>query len=901
MASTHPPRPDDLDRKIHDDPEKGIEALENLLAYVLAQRESTYASHLLNRLVARLRESGVNIPFTVSTPYRNTIEPEDQAPYPGDLDLEDHIASYVRWNAMATVVQANRIHHGIGGHISTFASSATLYEVGFNHFFRGKCDDHPADMVFFQGHAAPGIYSRAYLEGRLDDDDLHNFRQELAEGGGLSSYPHPFLMPDFWQFPTVSMGLGPIMSIYQARFSRYLHARGLVEGPEPKVWSFLGDGEVDEPESLGALTLPAREKLDNLIWVVNCNLQRLDGPVRGNAKIIQELEAIFRGAGWNVIKVVWGSGWDELFSRDRNGLLLRRMEEAVDGEFQGYSVEPGSHTRRHFFGKYPELRALVNHLTDDELEELRRGGHDPHKVYAAYHAAVNHTGSPTVILAKTVKGFGLGEAGEGRNITHQQKELNERELREFRDRFDIPISDEDIPSAPFYRPKEDSPETKYLHERRKALGGYLPERHHDATPLNTPDREFFAEAYKGSGDAEASTTMAFVRQLTQLMRHKELGRHVVPIIPDEARTFGLDALFRQFGIYAPFGQLYEPVDKDHLLYYREAADGQILEEGITEAGSMSSLIAAGTAYANHGVHMMPFFIYYSMFGMQRVGDLIWAACDSRARGFLLAATAGRTTLNGEGLQHQDGHSHLFASAFPTVEAYDPTFGYEIAVILQDGMRRMFQEDEDLLYYMTLYNENYRMAPMPEGAEDGILKGLYKFRRAESERKHRAQIFGSGAILNEALRAQSLLAERFDVSADVWSATSYNRLRRDALEVERWNRFHPTDERRKSYIETTLDGEEGAFVAVSDYMKIVPEQVSKWVPGMVTLGTDGFGLSDTRPNLRRYFEIDAENIVIATLYALHERGEIDGSAVKKAIDELGVDPEKTYPANRKAVH
>src|SRR5438128_577465 len=729
--------------------------------------------------------------------------------------MERRIKSYVRWNAMAMVVNANRAHSGLGGHISTYASAATLYEVAFNHFLHARTDNFAGDMVYFQGHATPGIYARAFLEGRLDEPHLHNFRQELAEGGGLSSYPHPYLMPNFWQFPTVSMGLGPLLSIYQARFNRYLRARGFLAGDEPKVWAFIGDGETDEPETLGSLTLAARENLDNLIWVINCNLQRLDGPVRGNGKIIQELEAAFQGAGWNVIKVIWGSDWDKLLAADQTGLLLKRMEEALDGDYQKYSVEPGSYTRRHFFGKHPELLQLVNHLTDEQIHKLLRGGHDSRKVYAAYKAAVEHKGKPTVILAKNVKGYGLGEAGEGRNVTHQQKKMNEKELREFRERFGIPVSDEEIAETPFFRPPPQSRERKYLLERRKQLGGFLPERKISARPLEIPKPDFFSELFKGSGRFEASTTMGFVRLLSMLLRDKGIGRQVVPIIPDEARTFGLDALFREIGIYSPRGQLYEPVDKKSLLYYNETKDGQILEEGITEAGSMATFIAAGTTYATHGYYMIPFYIYYSMFGFQRIGDLMWLAGDIKAKGFLLGATAGRTTLNGEGLQHQDGQRLILSSTIPTLLSYDPAFGYELAVIIAEGMRRMFVEGEDIFYYLTLYNENYVMPPMPTGAESGILKGLYKFKAGPEKKKFKAQLFGSGPILREALRAQQILAEKFDVSADVWSATSYKLLRNDALRTRRWNMLNPEQTPKKSYLETVLQDQKGVFVAVSD--------------------------------------------------------------------------------------
>ena len=831
----------------------------------------------------------------LNTPYVNTIPVEAEPPYPGDRELERRIKSLIRWNAMAMVVNANRELSGLGGHISTYASAATLYEVGFNHFFRGGHGDRPADMVYFQGHASPGIYARAFLERRFDEKRLHNFRQELAEGGGLSSYPHPYLMPDFWQFPTVSMGLGPILSIYQARFNRYLKARGFVTGEEPSVWCFVGDGEIDEPETLGALTLACRENLDNLTWVVNCNLQRLDGPVRGNGKVIQELEAAFAGAGWNVIKVIWGSDWDALLAQDEDGLLVKRMEEAVDGDYQMYSVAPGSYTRRHFFGKYPELSQMVNHLTDNQIHGLKRGGHDPKKVYAAFKAAVEHKGQPTVILAKTIKGYGLGEAGEGRNITHQQKKLNEKELREFRERFGIPVSDEEIAETPFYRPPPESAETKYILDRREKLGGFLPERNTNTPCIEMPGRDFFGELLKGSGQLEMSTTMAFVRLLTALLRNKDFGRRVVPIIPDEARTFGMDALFREIGIYAHKGQLYEPVDRASLLYYHETKDGQILEEGINETGAMSSWLAAATAYTNHQQAMIPFYIYYSMFGPQRVGDLFWLAGDIKAKGFLLGATAGRTTLNGEGLQHQDGHSHLLTTTIPTLLAYDPAFGYEVAVIIQDGMRRMYQEGEELFYYLSLYNENYSMPAMPVDVEDGILKGLYKFRKGDDGKKHKAQIFGSGTILREALRAQQILANRYDVSADVWSATSYKLLKTDLQRASRWNMLHPTEPPRQAYLQQILDGEPGVFVAVSDNIKMIPDQIAPWVPGgLATLGTDGFGRSETRENLRRFFEVDAECTVIAVLYSLELKGGVDRQVVAQAIKDLGIDPEKVYP-------
>jgi pyruvate dehydrogenase E1 component len=874
---------------------KWVASVESILEYILKNEQAENASLILEELIQRLRQSGLKLPDPVSTPYINTIPPEQEPSYPGNREIERRIKSYIRWNAMAMLVKANRIHPDIGGHISTYASSATLYEVGFNHFFRGDDDDHYADMVYFQGHASPGAYARAYVEWRINAPKLHHFRQELSSVGGVSSYPHPYLMPDFWQFPSVSMGLAPIMSIYQARFMRYLQSRGLLTGEEPRIWCFPGDGEMDEPEASGALTVASREHLDNLIWVVNCNLQRLDGPVRGNGKIIQELEALFRGAGWNVIKVIWGSDWDPLLAADDKGLLLKRMEEAVDGEYQKYTVEPGSYTRKHFFGKYPELLEMVNHLTDDQIRKLLRGGHDPKKVYSAYKAAVEHKGAPTVILAKTVKGYGLGEAGEGRNITHQQKKLNERELREFRSRFDIPLPDEEVVETPFYRPPLDSPETQYVLERRKQLRGFVPERKVRAKALKLPEASEYAEFLKGSGEHSISTTMAAVRLLSKLLRHEEIGKRIVPIIPDEARTFGMDSLFRQIGIYSSKGQLYEPVDRETLLYYNETKDGQILEEGITEAGAMSSFIAAGTAYANLGINMIPFYFYYSMFGFQRIGDLIWAAADSRAKGFLFGATAGRTTLNGEGLQHQDGHSHLLASTIPTLLTYDAAFGYEIAVIIKEGLRRLYAEGEEYFYYLTLYNENYPMPEMPQGAEEGILKGLYKLKAASKGKKFKVHIFGSGPLLREALRAQELLAEHFDVAADVWSATSYKLLRGEALRAQRWNMLHPTAAPKKSYIESILQDEEGPFVAVSDYMKMVPDQIAPWVPGgLLSLGTDGFGRSDTRANLRRFFEVDAETTAIAALYALYHQGAMAAQAVEQAIKKLGVDPEKSFP-------
>ena len=881
--------------KNSDEAQSWFDSLEYVLESILKNQDGNRAGSFVEKLITSLRESGIKIPASVTTPYVNTIPVEDQPPYPGDGGIERRIRSLVRWNAMAMVVNAQRNNSEVGGHISSFASSATLYEVGYNHFFRAGDDGGPADLVYFQGHATPGNYARAFLEGRLTERQLQNFRHELSDGGGLSSYPHPYLMPNFWQFPTVSMGLGPIMSIYQARFTRYMKARNLLTREEPKVWCFMGDGESDEPESLGALTLASRENLDNLVFVVNCNLQRLDGPVRGNGKIIQELEGVFRGAGWNVIKVIWGSDWDELLAADKTGLLLKRMEEAVDGEYQKYTVERGSYIRRNFFGKYPELLRLVDHLTDDHLTKLLRGGHDQKKVYTAYKAAMEHKGGPTVILAKTVKGYGLGEAAEGRNISHQQKKLNEKELREFRARFDIPIKDEVIADTPFYRPAENSPELVYMLERRRNLGGFLPKRVVRAEPVPTPGAETFPHLLQNPAKQELSTTKAFQMMLSGLLRNRDIGRLIVPIIPDEARTFGLDALFSEVGIYSSKGQLYEPVDNKTLSFYHESKDGQILEEGITEAGSIASFVAAGTAYANHGINLMPFYIYYSMFGFQRVGDQIWLAGDSRAKGFLLGATGGRTTLNGEGLQHQDGHSLLMASAVPTLHAYDPSFAYEVVVIICDGMRRMFSENEEIFYYLTLYNEQYLMPPMPEGVKEGILRGLYKFKPAPDAKSHRAQILGSGPIIRSALRAQEILAERYDVAADVWSATSYKLLRNDALKTERWNMLHPTEAPRKSHVQTLLENEKGPFVAVSDFMKIVPDQIAPWVPGgLTTLGTDGFGRSETRARLRRFFEVDAECTVIATLYSLARRGEIPRETVQRAIKDLQVDPEKIFP-------
>ena len=872
--------------------DKLSESFRSVFELALESQGTERTAQLLEKLAQELR-AAPPASGGLTTPYRNTIPLEMQPDYPGDRQVERRIKSIIRWNAMAMVVKANSTTN-VGGHIASFASSATLYEVAQNHFFRGRTADFPGDQVYFQGHAAPGMYARAFVEGRLDEAQLQNFRQELADGGGLPSYPHPYLLPDFWQFPTVSMGLGPIMSLYQARFNRYLQARGLTHWKtEPKVWAFLGDGESDEPESLGAITLAARENLDNLLWVVNCNLQRLDGPVRGNGKIIQELEGLFRGAGWNVIKVIWGGDWDDLIRRDESGLLLQRMEECVDGDYQKYVVEPGSYTRKHFFGKYPELLELVNHLSDEQISKLLRGGHDVRKMYAAYRAAMEHQGQPTVVLAKTVKGYGLGEAGEGKNISHQQKKMNEKELREFRKRFNIPIDDDVIAETPFFRPVPDSPEMKYLLARRKELGGFVPARIVEPLALDVPKREAFAEFF-GAGKTEVSTTTAFVSILRLLLKNKAIGRHVVPIIPDEARTFGVDALFRDYGIYSPKGQLYEPVDNKSLMYYRETKDGQILEEGISESGAMASFIAAATSYASHGVPAIPFYAYYSMFGPQRVGDLFWLAGDIRARGFLLGATSGRTSLNGEGLQHQDGHSLLHASTIPTCLPYDPAFAFELAIIIADGLRRMFVEQEDIFYYLALYNENYPMQAMPEGAEDGILKGMYKFKPGP-DAGLKAHIFASGSIMQSALKAQAILIENYGVNADVWSATSYKLLRADALRCQRWNMLHPAEPAQKSYLDKLLAKEQGAFVAVSDNIRTVPDQIAPWVPGgLFTLGTDGFGCSDTRARLRRFFGVDAECTVIGTLYSLAEKKLIDRKVVAQAIKDLGVDPEMVQP-------
>ncbi len=876
---------------------EGLETREWLesLEYVLQNNGPERVKRLLNDLDTYAHEAGVDLPFTANTPYINTIPKSKEPKFPGGREIERRIKSLVRWNAMAMVVRANKLDPGIGGHISTYASAATLYEIGFNHFFKGKDDNNQGDQIYFQGHASPGIYARAYLEGRISEEKLYNFRHELQSGGGLSSYPHPRLMPDFWEFPTVSMGLGPIMSIYQARFNKYLENRGLKSPSESKVWAFLGDGETDEPEALGAISLAAREKLDNLIFVINCNLQRLDGPVRGNAKIMQELEANFKGVGWNVIKVVWGSDWDPLLEADKTGLLTKRMNEIIDGESQKYIVEDGEYIRNHFFGKYPELLDLVEHYTDEDLYKMKRGGHDPEKVYAAFKEAVKTEGKPTVILAKTIKGYGLGEAGEGKNITHSQKKLNEDELKQFRSRFGIPISDEDVVKAPFYRPEEDSPEIKYLKKRREELNGFVPKRIINNPKIKTPSEDLFEEFYTGTAGREVSTTMVYVRILTKLLKDKEIGKLIVPIVPDEARTFGMEALFRQIGIYSTTGQLYEPVDRDSLLYYKEAKDGQILEEGITEAGSMSSFIAAGTAYITHGINTIPFFTFYSMFGFQRIGDLAWAAADMQCKGFLIGGTAGRTTLAGEGLQHQDGQSHVLAHSIPTVKAYDPAFAYELAVIIRDGIYRMYELQEDCYYYITVMNENYEMPAMPKGSKDGIIKGMYKYKLSKLKSKIKAHLLGSGSILNETLKAQEILEKDYNVSADVWSVTSYKNLHYDALEVERWNRMNPNKKPKDAYVKAVTKNEKGVFISASDYSQILPDSLSKWLPGKLsTLGTLGFGRSEGREALRDFFEVDAKHIAYTTLYSLFVEGEITKETISKAVKKLKIDLSKSDP-------
>ncbi len=886
---TEPPKLTDID------PVETQEWLESIDS-VLKTHGPLRAHFLLERLIDYSRRSGAYLPFKANTAYVNSIPPGREPVYPGNRELEKRIEAYIRWNALAMVVAANRKSSEYGGHLASYASSATLYEVGFNHFWRAAGAEHPGDLVFFQGHSSPGIYARAYLEGRLTESQLHHFRQEAGgPGQGLSSYPHPWLMPDFWQFPTVSMGLGPMQAIFQARFIRYLEHRGLAAPSDRKVWAFLGDGEMDEPESMGALTMPVREGLDNLVFVINCNLQRLDGPVRGNGKIIQELEAAFLGAGWNVIKVLWGSRWDPLLARDTQGLLRRLMEECVDGEYQNFKAKGGAYTREHFFGKYPELRAMVANMSDEEIWRLNRGGHDARKVYAAYAAAMAHQGQPTVILAKTVKGFGLGKGGEGQMVAHQQKKLSEEDLRAFRDRFHIPISDEEIARLPFRKPPEDSEEARYLRERRAHLGGYLPARRREAPPLAVPPLEAFAQVLEGTGDREISTTMAFVRILTSLLKDKGIGKNVVPIVPDEARTFGMEGLFRQVGIYSSVGQLYTPQDADTLMSYREDKKGQIIEEGINEAGALCSWIAAGTAYSNHGISMVPFYIYYSMFGFQRVGDFIWAAGDQQVRGFLIGATAGRTTLAGEGLQHQDGHSQLVATTVPNCIAYDPAYGYELAVIIQDGMRRMYVEQENVFYYITTMNENYPQPALPQGAEAGILKGAYRVLAAGKGGKLRATLLGSGTILRECLAAAAQLEADYGVRADVFSVTSFSELRREALECERWNRLHPGEPARSAYVSECFAQAKGPFIASTDYVRAVPDQIREWLPGRyVSLGTDGFGRSDARAALRQHFEVDRNYITVAALKALADDGKLEASVVIAAMDKLGVSAEKPVP-------
>ena len=875
------------------DPFETQEWVDALLSVI--EREGNERAHfLIETLIDRARRSGVRIPHRPTTAYVNTIGVTQEERSSGDHALEWRIRSLIRWNALAIVVRANQTSSELGGHIASFASSATLYDVGFNHFWHAPNDEHGGDLIFIQGHSAPGIYARAFLEGRLTEADLAKFRQE-ALSPGLPSYPHPRLKPDFWQFPTVSMGLGPIMAIYQARFMKYLHNRGLADMSNRKVWAFIGDGEMDEPESMGALSLAGREKLDNLVFVVNCNLQRLDGPVRGNAKIIQELEGDFRGAGWNVIKVIWGSYWDPLLSRDTNGLLRRRMEEAVDGEYQAFKAKGGAYTREKFFGKYDELREMVANLTDEDIWRLNRGGHDPHKVYAAYSAAVKHTGQPTVILAKTVKGYGMGEAGEGQNITHQQKKVGEESLISFRNRFNIPISDEEIAHTPFYRPDDDSPEIRYMRERRAKLGGSLPVRRSARVQIDIPELSIFKNQLEGTGEREVSTTMGFVRILASLLRDKNIGKFIVPIVPDESRTFGMEGMFRQIGIYSPLGQLYEPEDADQLMFYRESKDGQVLQEGINEAGAFSSWIAAGTAISNHNVNMIPFYIFYSMFGFQRVGDLAWAAADIKTRGFLIGGTAGRTTLAGEGLQHQDGHSHILASTIPTCISYDPAYVYELAVIIQDGLRRMFKEHEAIYYYITCMNENYVHPPMPEGAEEGIIKGMYLLRESALKSDNCVQLLGSGAILREVVLAAEMLEADFSVAANVWSVTSFNELARDGHCADRLNRLSADNDNETSYVEQCLAETDGPVIAATDYMQIYADQIRAFVPrSYYVLGTDGFGRSDTRANLRAFFEVNHQHIAATSLKALAKDKKIKTADLKKAFEKLGIDSSKPDP-------
>ena len=854
------------------------------------------AHFLIESMIDQARRSGANLPYNATTAYLNTIPTHLQQRHPGNPDMERRIRALIRWNAVMTVLRANEKSPGVGGHIASFQSAATLYDVGFNHFFRAANDKFQGDLVYFQGHSSPGVYARAYLEGRINEEQLSNFRMETG-GKGLSSYPHPWLMPDFWQFPTVSMGLGPIMGIYQARFLKYLHDRGIADTSDRKVWVFCGDGEMDEPESLGAISLASREKLDNLIFVINCNLQRLDGPVRGNGKIIQELESDFRGSGWNVIKVIWGSYWDPLIAMDKTGLLKKRMEECVDGEYQNFKAKGGAYTREHFFGKYPELREMVAAMSDQDIWRLNRGGHDPHKVYAAYAAATSHKGQPSVVLAKTVKGYGMGDAGEGQNITHQQKSMDISSLKAFRDRFDLQITDEEVEKLSFHKPAPDSPEIKYMMERREALGGFVPQRKRKGNALKTPPLSAFENMLTATGEREISTTMAFVRILSTLVRDKELGKYIVPIVPDEARTFGMEGMFRQLGIYSSVGQLYEPQDSDQVMFYKEQQDGQILEEGINEAGSFSSWVAAATSYTVNGIQMIPFYIFYSMFGFQRIGDLAWAAGDSRARGFLLGATAGRTTLNGEGLQHEDGHSQLMAAMIPNCVSYDPTFAYELAVIMQDGLKRMIENQEDVFYYITVMNENYSHPEMPKGVEGDIIKGMYLFSTSKVKGE-KVQLMGSGVILREVIEAQKILENDYGVSADVWSVTSFNELRKDALEADRWNRMNPDKPQKESHITKHLKKAEGPIIASTDYMKSFAEQIAVFLPHkFVALGTDGFGRSDSRENLRHFFEVDRHYVVVATLKALSDEGKIKSSIVTDAIKKFKLDPNKPNPVTQ----
>jgi pyruvate dehydrogenase E1 component len=854
------------------------------------------AHFLIESMIDQARRSGANLPYKATTAYVNTIPTHLQQRHPGNPDMERRIRALIRWNSIMTVLRANEKSPGVGGHIASFQSAATLYDVGFNHFFRAANDKFQGDLVYFQGHSSPGVYARAFLEGRISEDQLTNFRMETG-GKGLSSYPHPWLMPDFWQFPTVSMGLGPIMGIYQARFLKYLHDRGIADTSDRKVWVFCGDGEMDEPESLGAISLASREKLDNLIFVVNCNLQRLDGPVRGNGKIIQELESDFRGSGWNVIKVIWGSYWDPLIAMDKTGLLKKRMEECVDGEYQNFKAKGGAYTREHFFGKYPELKEMVAAMSDQDIWRLNRGGHDPHKVFAAYAAATSHKGQPSVVLAKTVKGYGMGDAGEGQNITHQQKSMDIDSLKAFRDRFDLQITNEEVEKLSFHKPAPDSPEIKYMMERREALGGFVPQRKRKGNPLKTPPLSAFENMLTATGEREISTTMAFVRILSTLVRDKELGKYIVPIVPDEARTFGMEGMFRQLGIYSSVGQLYEPQDSDQVMFYKEQTDGQILEEGINEAGSFSSWVAAATSYTVNGIQMIPFYIFYSMFGFQRIGDLAWAAGDSRARGFLLGATAGRTTLNGEGLQHEDGHSQLMAAMIPNCVSYDPTFAYELAVIMQDGLKRMIENQEDVFYYITVMNENYSHPEMPKGSEADIIKGMYSFSTSKIKGE-KVQLMGSGVILREVIEAQKILESDYGVSADVWSVTSFNELRKDALEADRWNRMNPDKPQKESHVVKLLKKAEGPIIASTDYMKSFAEQIAVFLPHkFVALGTDGFGRSDSREKLRHFFEVDRHYVVVATLKALSDEGKIKSSVVTDAIKKFKLDPNKPNPVTQ----